>query len=151
MRTLENFGRERLSRYFFMRDFLYSEIANMHGVPNLPSDPELAIEVGRKLCGELLDPIVETFGPIHVRSSFRSAEVNDYGCRNKLNCASNEANYAGHILGPSRRERAHGRDSPASSCSYKEGDPKRANPPDRAGCYADLPSWSAVSRIVLPG
>ena len=97
MRGLENLGRVRLSRFFFMRDFLYSEIANAHGIPNIPSDPDLAIAAGTKLCEELLDPIVETFGPIHVRSSFRSVEVNGYGAANKENCASNEANYAGHI------------------------------------------------------
>ena len=97
MRGLEELGRVRLSRFFFMRDFLYSEIGNVHGIPNIPSDPDLAIAVGEKLCVELLDPIVETFGPIHLRSSFRSVEVNGYGAANKENCASNESNHAGHI------------------------------------------------------
>lgn len=97
MRGLEALGRERLSRFFFMRDFLYSETANFHALPNIPSDPDLALAAGRELCTQLLDPIVETFGPIHLRSSFRAAEVNDYGARNGLNCAANEANFAGHI------------------------------------------------------
>ena len=97
MRGLEELGRVRLSRFFFVRDFLYSEIGNVHGIPNIPSDPDLAIAVGEKLCVELLDPIVETFGPIHLRSSFRSVEVNGYGAANKENCASNESNHAGHI------------------------------------------------------
>ena len=43
--TLENLGRVRLSRSFFMRDFLYSEIANFYGIPNIPEDPDLAVEV----------------------------------------------------------------------------------------------------------
>lgn len=37
--ALEKLGRERLSPNFFFRDFLYSEIANYHGIPNLPHPP----------------------------------------------------------------------------------------------------------------
>ena len=47
--ALEELGRERLSQSFFMRDFLYSEIANFYGVSNIPEDPDLALSVGRKL------------------------------------------------------------------------------------------------------
>ena len=97
--ALEEFGRTRLSRHFFMRDFLYSEIGNFFGRPNLPDAPDLAVEAGRKLCQALLDPLVETFGPIHVRSSFRSAELNHFGATEvrPQRCARNEANHAGHI------------------------------------------------------
>ena len=97
MRGLETLGRVRLSRFFFMRDFLHSEISNLHGMPNIPSDPNLAIAAGTRLCEELLDPIVETFGPVHIRSAYRSEEVNAYGAANGENCSANEANYAGHI------------------------------------------------------
>ena len=48
--ALETLGRVRLSQHFFMRDFLYSEIANLHGMPNIPEDPDLAITAGRRLC-----------------------------------------------------------------------------------------------------
>ena len=41
VRAAEKFGRIRLSRTFFMRDFLYSEIANIHAMRNLPDDPDL--------------------------------------------------------------------------------------------------------------
>ena len=37
--ALETLGRVRLSKSFFMRDFLYSEIANHYGLRNVPSDP----------------------------------------------------------------------------------------------------------------
>lgn len=96
---LEDLGRVRLSRHFFLRDFLYSEIAAFHGRQNIPGDPDLAIEAGRHLCAELLDPLVETFGPIHIRSSFRSAELNHFGATEvrPQRCAANPANYAGHI------------------------------------------------------
>ena len=43
VRGLEELSRVRLSRSFFMRDFLYSDISNLHGIPNLPADPDLAI------------------------------------------------------------------------------------------------------------
>jgi hypothetical protein len=73
MKALEELGRVRLSASFFMRDFLYSEIANFYGLPNIPDDPDLAIEAGRRLCSELLEPLQETFGGIAVRSAYRSA------------------------------------------------------------------------------
>lgn len=97
MSQLEKFGRVRLSQHFFMRDFLYSEVANNYRLSNIPDIPNLAIRVGRQLCTELLDPLVNTFGPIHVRSAYRSVQVNDKGNTQGHNCATNEANYAGHI------------------------------------------------------
>jgi hypothetical protein len=96
-RALEELGRVRLSPSFFMRDFLYSEIANFYGVPNLPDDPDLAIAVGRRLCEELLEPLNATFGRLEVRSAYRSAIVNALGNEKSHNCASNEKNYATHI------------------------------------------------------
>lgn len=80
-----------------MRDFLYSEISNLHGLPNIPDDPDLAIEAGTRLCEELLEPLNETFGRIAIRSAYRSPTVNAFGNKHGLNCASNEANYADHI------------------------------------------------------
>lgn len=32
--ALKELGRVRLSRSFLMRDFLYSEISNIYGIPN---------------------------------------------------------------------------------------------------------------------
>lgn len=94
---LDDLGRVRLSQNFFMRDFLYSEIANLHGLPNIPEDPDLAIEAGSRLCQDLLEPLNATFGRIAIRSAYRSPTVNHFGNENGLNCASNEANYASHI------------------------------------------------------
>jgi hypothetical protein len=53
--ALETLGRVRLSPSFFMRDFLYSEIANFYGKQNIPQDPDLAIANGKRLCEELLE------------------------------------------------------------------------------------------------
>lgn len=95
--SLETLGRVRLSKSFYMRDFLYSEIANLHGIPNIPHDPDLAIKAGKRLCEELLEPLQATFGRIAIRSAYRSPEVNDYGNRHGHDCASNEKNAAAHI------------------------------------------------------
>ncbi len=97
MRSLETLGRVRLSRHFYMRDFLCSEISNFHGIPNIPDDPDLAIENGRRLCTELLDPLEETFGRIAIRSGYRSAALNRFGNENGLNCARNDNPLECHI------------------------------------------------------
>jgi hypothetical protein len=94
---LDRLGRVRLSQHFQFRQFLYSEISAMSGIANLPDDPELAIEVGRKLCDVVLEPIVARYGPIIVRSGFRSSAVNEYGALHGLQCAANKKNYAYHI------------------------------------------------------
>lgn len=97
VKGLEELGRVRLSPNFFMRDFLYSEIANCHGMPNIPDNPDLAIEVGRHLCVELLEPLNAMFGRLAIRSSYRSCTVNEFGNANGHNCARNESNYGNHI------------------------------------------------------
>jgi len=103
VQTLTDFGRVRLSKSFFMRDFLFSDIAAIHGLANVPDDPELAIQVGSRLCEELLEPLQDAFGRIAIRSAYRSAEVNGLGNRLQkegkkgYNCSSNDANAGGHI------------------------------------------------------
>lgn len=97
MRALEELGRVRLSPHFFMRDMLYSEIANFHGIANIPDDPDLAIAAGRKFCTELLEPLHATFGHVSIRSAYRSPAVNRFGNENDLSCATNEKNRARHI------------------------------------------------------
>ncbi len=80
-----------------MRDFLYSEIAAIHGLINAPDDPDLAVEMGTRLCRDLLEPLQSTFGRIAIRSAYRSSEVNALGNAKGLGCARNELNFAGHI------------------------------------------------------
>jgi hypothetical protein len=63
--ALEDLGRVRLSKSFFMRDFLHSETANHFALRNVPDNPDLAIEVGRHLCEELLEPLQAAFGGVH--------------------------------------------------------------------------------------
>jgi hypothetical protein len=80
-----------------MRDFLYSEIAAITGMRNLPDDADLAIAAGRNLCEHLLEPLQATFGRLAIRSAYRSPEVNAYGNTHFHNCGSNERNRARHI------------------------------------------------------
>lgn len=80
-----------------MRDFLYSEISAVHGIPNVPGDAELAIKAGKGLCEELLEPIRNLFGHVVIRSAFRSVAVNGYGNAHGMNCSRNKASHADHI------------------------------------------------------
>lgn len=97
MWSLETLGRVRLSKYFYMREFLYSEIGNFHRLQNIPDDPDLAISRGRALCATLLDPLEETFGRVAVRSGYRSPDLNRFGNENRLNCARNDYPLECHI------------------------------------------------------
>ena len=95
--ALESLGRVRLSKTFFLRDFLHNEIAQHYGLKNVPDDPDLAIAAGRKLCEQLLEPLQETFGRLAIRSGYRSPQVNGIGNEKGHNCAANEKNRAAHI------------------------------------------------------
>lgn len=97
VRGLEALGRTRLSESFFLRDFLHSEIAEIHGIPNIPDDPGLAIAAGRRLCNELLEPLQASFGRLAIRSAYRNPAVNALSNARGLNCASNARNRARHI------------------------------------------------------
>ncbi|MGH7055023.1 MAG: hypothetical protein ACREFA_14570 [Stellaceae bacterium] len=97
VRSLEDLGRVRLSPAFFMRDFLHSEIADFHGIPNIPDFPDLAIAAGRRLCEELLEPLNATFGRLAIRSAYRAPAVNEFGNRRRFSCGANARNYGRHI------------------------------------------------------
>jgi hypothetical protein len=132
MRALEELGRVRLSPNFFMREFLYSEIANFYGIPNIPDDPNLAITAGRRLCMELLETLQESFGALAIRSAYRSPAVNDFGNKHGLNCARNEADRAGHIWDQRDRQGRLG----ATACVVV---------PWFADRYADGADWRALA------
>lgn len=97
MKGLEELGRVRLSKNFFFRDFLHSEIGSFYGIANIPDDPDLAIAAGTRLCEDLLEPLQDVFGRLHIRSGYRCAALNAFGNANRLNCASNLATAADHI------------------------------------------------------
>jgi len=100
---LTELGRVRLSDHFFMREMLYSEVANACGVPNIPENPDLAVEAGAKLSQFVLEPLRKAFGHIAIRSAYRSPSLNAYchalhaaGIQDSW-CTCNEDNYAHHI------------------------------------------------------
>lgn len=97
MRGLEDLGRTRLSRHFFLRDFLYSEIAALNGLSNIPDDPARAVRHGSAFAKALLDPLEDTFGRVTLRSGYRSAAVNAFGNAHGLNCARNDHPEECHI------------------------------------------------------
>lgn len=80
-----------------MRQFLYSEVGNGFGIPNIPDAEDIALEAGRNLARVLLDPLVETFGHIEIRSAYRAPGVNGFCNENGFNCGSNEWSRAHHI------------------------------------------------------
>lgn len=89
--------RVRLSKSFYFRDFIASEIASYYGITNIPENPDIAVKMGKKLAEELLEPLQDHFGRIHVRSAYRSPTLNDFCSRKGLGCKSNPKNYARHI------------------------------------------------------
>lgn len=95
--ALDRIGRIRLSESFFFREFLYSEIAQVHAIVNAPVDLELAEFSGKHLCNEILEPLQSKVGRVWVRSGYRSGQLNTLGNQLKLNCASNVKNRARHI------------------------------------------------------
>ena len=97
VKALEELGRTQLSKSFFMREFLYSEISQIAGIPNIPDDPDLAIAAGKNLCEKVLEPIQDALGRISIRSAFRASDVNKKGNDKDYNCAENGKSYAGHI------------------------------------------------------
>jgi hypothetical protein len=101
--ALTELGRVRLSEHFFMREMLYSEVANFYGRTNFPEDPDLAIAAGEKLCRLVLEPLRRGFGHITVRSAYRSPSLNHF-CSERFKegdkacfCSPNEYNRARHI------------------------------------------------------
>lgn len=100
---LTELGRVQLSEHFFMRDMLYSEVANLHGMPNIPDDPDLAIAAGRALCQTLLEPLHRAFGGLAVRSAYRSSSLNAFAHERLLAgerayyCGSNDYSAGRHI------------------------------------------------------
>src|SRR5438034_5449107 len=115
VRSLEEFGRVRLSASFFMRDFLHSEIADFYGIPNIPDAPDLAVAAGRKLCERLLEPLQATFGRLAIRSGYRARGQRVRQPPRAQLCLEPTQLRAPH-LGSSRCRRRHGGD----------GDPRRA-------------------------
>lgn len=148
---LDRLGRIRLSNSFHMREFLYSEIAVHHGLRNVPDADRVqdAVYTGSKLCELLLEPLQQQFGRVHVRSGYRSRQVNAAGV-GKHNCAADNDGF--HTWDhPSSR---HGRGAtacislPAVSALILSGDV-----PFEAlvwWIHDHLPDWSFLEFFATP-
>jgi hypothetical protein len=60
LKSLKEFSFQSL----FMRDFLYSEISQIEKILNIPDHPDIAIEAGRGLCENVLEPIQDALGRV---------------------------------------------------------------------------------------
>ena len=63
-KSLEELGRVQLSKSFFMRDFLHSEISQIEKIPNSPDDPDIAIKAEKGLCENVLEPTQDALGRV---------------------------------------------------------------------------------------
>lgn len=124
--ALEDLGRVRLSKSFFMRDFLYSEISQIDGIPNIPDFPDRAIEAVRQLCEQLLEPLQERFGRIAILSgvSLSGSECQGGGRRQQL-CEERKQQRRSHLGLPGCRW------PPRSHCLHRGAGPAALVWPDR--------------------
>jgi hypothetical protein len=129
--ALEKFGRIRLSPSF-CATFSTARSPTTMGHPMSPENPDLAVEVGKRLCEELLEPLNATFGRIAIRSAYRSPTVNALGNEKGHNCASNDKNHAEHIRDHLDSDGCRG----AMACVVV---------PWFADCYADGADWRSLA------
>lgn len=79
-KTIERFSRQRLSKNFIMRDFLYLSEATHRGVGNYPeADHEHVLECGRQLCARVLEPVLEKFGNFAITYGYSNRQHMDWG------------------------------------------------------------------------
>jgi hypothetical protein len=79
--------RERVSKNFILRDFLFSVEAAARGRSNYPSDnEEQVIKSAKLLCSQVLEPILEHFGRFAITFGYQARETMDQG----LNAADRE-------------------------------------------------------------
>lgn len=66
----------KISKYFALEEFLYSDTANKKGISNIPTEEHL--NNIKKLANTILDPIREKLGkPIIINSGYRSKQLNE--------------------------------------------------------------------------
>lgn len=75
----EALGRQRLSKNFILRDFLFSTDAATLGLSNFPEYPEIVIKAGRALSAKVLEPVLEKFGRFAITFGYQSREVLELG------------------------------------------------------------------------
>ena len=148
---LDRLGRVRLSKSFHMREFLYSEIAVHYQLRNVPDADRVedAVYAGSKLCKLLLEPLQQQFGRVHVRSGYRSRQVNAAGV-GKHKCAADNDGFHTWDWPNSR----HGSGAtacisvPAVSAAVLAG--KAPYEALAWWIYDNLPDWSSLEFFATP-
>lgn len=76
----ETLSRKRVSKNFILRDFLFSVEAATRGHSNFPSDNEAqVVNSAKKLCEQVLEPILEHFGRFAITFGYQARETMDHG------------------------------------------------------------------------
>lgn len=68
----DNWTRTRLSKNYILRDFLYSSDSDFRGIRNVPHDREVVLKAARTLANEILEPIIDQFGKLHITFAYQS-------------------------------------------------------------------------------
>lgn len=148
---LERLGRIRLSRSFHFREFLYSEIAVHYGLRNVPDEGhvEAAVKAGARLCERLLEPLQTQFGRVHVRSGYRSREVNQAGV-GKHNCAIGNDGF--HTWEHPSAKHGAGATACISLPSVSDAVLRSGVPVEALACWIDdnLPDWGHLEFFTTP-
>lgn len=78
LKAYDNWTRQRVSKNFILRDFLYSSTSDYFGVSNKPSDmPEQVVASAKALCEVLLEPILAKFGRFFITYAYQSRKIMD--------------------------------------------------------------------------
>ena len=64
----------KLTAHFGLDEFVVSQTASRKGIDNTP--PPDAIEALRALCSNVLEPLREALGPVHISSGYRCPALN---------------------------------------------------------------------------
>lgn len=76
MAIYEKWCRQRVSKNFIIRDFMFSTEAAVMGLSNRPSDNLQQVEKSAKaLCEKVLEPILEHFGRFAITFGYQSRQV----------------------------------------------------------------------------
>lgn len=78
LKKFDLWTRQRVSKNFILRDFLYSSTADYFGISNKPSDhPEQVFKSAKALAETLLEPILEKFGRFFITYGYSSRKILD--------------------------------------------------------------------------
>lgn len=90
LKKFDDWTRQRVSKNFILRDFMYSSTADFFSISNKPSDhPEQVLKSAKALAAQLLEPILEKFGRFFITYGYSSRKILDTMFPNKNQHSSN--------------------------------------------------------------